>query len=1024
MSTSDSSTIINDFFSWLRSLSNRVESHEHRLDLQTSAISAHQDSLNTQSDLSLARHQSTINKIDDLTRSTAEHFNGIATDIAFLRAEVMKLGSTIPPPSPVDPVPVDPIDPTDPTDPTDPVITYNSSVAISVKNYSHVLAPVGSYVTVAVPVPRSLQAYRPEDFSLVFGAVLPVESVAKSELLPCDVRVTARWASPGGPVLDITTSAVRWINVLFPITRDISPSATDTYTLLIGTNQLATPDQLDVIERDSSDPGYDVLVGLTQFSLSYTGLSAYRSGTTLLSSSGTTTNLSPTTESALSRLDNRTLVARDINIEYQGPLTAIIVVEGTLNYGNLFPGPISVRRRYQFYANSPTVHVTQSLTFEGTFNGGSHQRDNETATSTGAKWNAILGNLFRESFKIPDNATATTVLDSVNDAAFVESPDTPISLSQLLRDRRLNLDSSGNKTLNPPRYELLAGGSLTSGPDADGGLLSVSTPTSSVTFALRHMHRYEPQSISFDPSTSTINLDLASDKFRLAHHQGLFVEYSITVSPLTQPDLLSIWRDLNTPLVGLVSPEWVNSSGATWNGIPTYFGLAADERLKLREGYAKSVRAIVDSTLRKRVSEGMQGLLTWGLYPQYWGEWGDFSPSGLGSGLKSWDQTFVESTFTDYWNTCRLSVEGAYALSSPQWINEITYPAALRMLYTQIVQGPPDISLDRVEAEKIGTATYGYSLYRSDGNSSHQYWENLFWYYYLTGDYTVISTIERGARVQLRRFRAGTPVTGRQPMQWMSVFLFLDGTSRSTDIDWNAEFIALMTRSIQEHYLSGPVFDPAIPDGRASSTNTIPYAAIWLEDRNKLIASDTTSIYSFAYYDAEMIYQLYLRTNNTPIKIDAHNHTPSEILINLARTVCTYGFSLLNTPLSDVAGNWARAFRVTYDRTSSRFVSFSVGLQSGNELLYPDDKPALAAFLARAARLSRDPAIITTARNLIHYSFERILGKSAASGAPNAQLRDVPMSKLMGLCTGRLGTGVMEMMKLEEELTTEKSPKP
>lgn len=1013
MSTSDTS-IVDDFLSWLRSLSNRIESHETRLDEQAKAL----QEINNNHTLDFDVLSADVLKFT----SYGNRITSLESEHARLSAVVSSLQSGGPAdPDPVtEPAPIDPDPDSTPVD-TDPVIPYSSAVTIDVKNYSHVLAPVGSYVTVAVPVPKSADVLHHDEFSLVdpigtsYAAMTPPARIKRSDLIPCDVRVTARWGSPTIPIL----RPIRWVNVTFQITRPISPDTTDQYTLLIGTTEPTQSEQIDVIQLPYKD-GYDVLTGATQFRIKATGIEGFLDDgpVSALDSTGTLARLSPTTEDKIK--DYGLLAPRRLEVEYWGPLTAIVIEESTLNGQNgqsVIPGPISARRRYQFYANSSTVHVTQSLTWEGSHPdaGGNVKRPDNT-------WNAILGTLFRESFSLPVSskaATTVTVLDRASSSTgaaipFKDSSGKRVTLTQHLRDRRINLSSTGKKELNQTRYSLTVGSSPDThttnitGPDADGGLLSVSTPTGSVILALRHMYRYEPQSISYDPATSTLNLDLASDRFRLAHHQSLFVEYSITVSPATQPDLLSVWRDLNTPLIGLVSPECVNASGATWNGIPTYFGqIAADERLKLREGYAKSVRAIIDATLRKRTSEGMQGLLTWGLYPQYWGEWNDFSPDGLGSGLKSWDQTYLEATFTDYWNTTRLAVEGAISLSRPEWVNGITLPAALRMLHTQIVQGPPNLPLDRVGQESIGTSHYGYGLYRTDKNSSHQYFENLWWYYYLTGDYTVVSTIERGARVLLRRFKSGSPVAGREPMQWMSVFLFLDGVSTSTDIDWGKEFDALMTRSIQEHYLYGPT--PA-------DTNE----AVWIDDRAKLTDTNTTSLYSFGYYDAEMIYQLGLRTGNALIKnaVGGLTVTPYEVIITLARTICTLGFTSVSSTPGDVSANWARVFRATYDRTSSppRFTSLTSGLKDGDPYLYPDDKPALAAFLARAARLSRDPIIITTARNLLAYTFAAILGKGVAAGVQGARLRDIPMGKLMGLCSGRLGTAVMEMMKLEEEL--------
>ena len=74
-----------------------------------------------------------------------------------------------------------------------------------------------------------------------------------------------------------------------------------------------------------------------------------------------------------------------------------------------------------------------------------------------------------------------------------------------------------------------------------------------------------------------------------------------------------------------------------------------------------------------------------------------------------------------------------------EWLDEIGFPGALRTLHTQIMQCSP--------TERwfyCGQSPTGYGAYRTDFNSSHAYFENLYLYYWLTGDQTVIDILQRG----------------------------------------------------------------------------------------------------------------------------------------------------------------------------------------------------------------------------------------------------------------------------------------
>src|SRR5262249_16941288 len=137
------------------------------------------------------------------------------------------------------------------------------------------------------------------------------------------------------------------------------------------------------------------------------------------------------------------------------------------------------------------------------------------------------------------------------------------------------------------------------------------------------------------------------------------------------------------------------------------------------------------------------------LYPAYWADGDDAKTIG---GCKDgpqpanqWDRVYWCGTFTDYHNTVATAPIWAFRSGEIDWLEEIAFPGALRQLFTQIFQCAPE---DRFFY--CGQSPTGYSAYRADANSSHAYFDNLFLYYYLTGDRTVVDTSKRGA-VSMRR---------------------------------------------------------------------------------------------------------------------------------------------------------------------------------------------------------------------------------------------------------------------------------
>ena len=93
-----------------------------------------------------------------------------------------------------------------------------------------------------------------------------------------------------------------------------------------------------------------------------------------------------------------------------------------------------------------------------------------------------------------------------------------------------------------------------------------------------------------------------------------------------------------------------------------------------------------------------------------------------------------------------------------EWLDELAFPGALRTLHTQIMQCSPGDP-----GSTAARRPTGYGAYRTDFNSSHAYFENLFLYYWLTGDSTVVDALRRGgdehAAADVRQPRAASRST-------------------------------------------------------------------------------------------------------------------------------------------------------------------------------------------------------------------------------------------------------------------------
>ncbi len=105
----------------------------------------------------------------------------------------------------------------------------------------------------------------------------------------------------------------------------------------------------------------------------------------------------------------------------------------------------------------------------------------------------------------------------------------------------------------------------------------------------------------------------------------------------------------------------------------------------------------------------------------------------------TWDRIYTTNSNTDMhssWNNVnyQFALEGDASI-----LYDLSFMAARRMLHTQIIQPDRENS-----SYFMGWGYAGYARYRGDGNSMHTYFENLYSYYYLTGDMEVLDVVKAG----------------------------------------------------------------------------------------------------------------------------------------------------------------------------------------------------------------------------------------------------------------------------------------
>ena len=820
------------------------------------------------------------------------------------------------------------------------------------------IARSGEIVEAGIPLSK--------DLNIKDTSTLSITSSAGTKV-PAQFTALARWG--GGK--NNTALPIQWVLAIFP--ADVSAGNKVTYTLTTGSNP--APAKSLSVNKNSNEVTVDT--GEAVFTVGPDGLfKSVKRGSSTLVSDG---NLSATIEGKT----GASAEVREVTIERSGPLSAIVVVKGTydLSFGEgSGDGAIAYTRRYEFKAGSPTAIVRHVVTWEGSWKGMGF-----IASTTPTGFNMLTGTKLRDTLKLSSTPATVTVIGKLDKEHEVPFSGKEIALRTRLREKIGDKEAR----LEPRIYEITAGGSLLekgtrngplrAGDEATGGMLAAQISGNTLGVAIKHMHQYEPQALRL-LSDGTVAIDIADDKFNLANYQGLFATLAVSALPsgVSQDELnKEMWAPLNAPLRALPSVGWVNDTGAI-DKIPEN-PLPADLL-----AYNIKIPNLLRQTLAQAEQYGVYGLMTHGLWPRLWDEW--TGKKGL------WNSTYLDATWTDYYSTS--ATAGIWALRSgdSEFLEKISIPAALRSLHTQIIQGAPDS-----KNFYAGQGVSGYGGYRKDLNSKHHYWDNLYLYYFLTGDETVLDIITRGAEAQRKRYLDGkSSVNGAVAAMWMMSWRFLGDTAEDSSHaqNFSETFRKAVTEMITEHYVE-------------LTWNGKTYGFISNEKAGSPLTM--SSQWTVGGFDMENLYWFMQLTNDAPV--GPNQIRPGRMLTNIARTFV----ELLPSPElkrkdgtllggdGTISGRWARAVEVSYSgsQIGGQLNSINAVAQSSQWYLFPDDKPFMASFLSRAAMLGGDPAVQEMSRDLAVFGLSRITNSSK-------------LGKLMGLSVHTLHPAIYEEANMSD----------
>lgn len=865
-----------------------------------------------------------------------------------------------------------------------PAMPASTQLTLTVRETAGV-ARSGEVQSSGIPLPRAYAITSTDDLAIVDGTNTPV---------PAEFRVLARWFAD----LEDEAASIQWLLVSFPAT--VAASGATTYRLVIDGSVVNPAPRVPL---SLSQVGNQVTVdtGVATFVLGgnpHTLFEEVRSaGGTLLAGGGA---LEATTTSTWT---HDTL--RAVEVVWSGPLTAVVQVRGRYAMPDLGGGGLGSVRRYVFRAGAPAALIRHSVAWEGAL-------CPLGEITCGGDVNGVLLNSLRDHLFLQMSSPWDMQVIADREQGALSSPLSEIHTAAVRQRGRTD-------RFDEPEYEAYMAVPLhITGDFADAAMMTASTASGAVAIGLRDMHLYEPQSLM--KQGATVAIHLVDGATWLGARQGLFANFAVaalTASPDRATLDREVWAPLNRPLRAWPGAAWWAASEAVEE-----FPVGA---LPLDlASYDTRIPAVLEKTAELEIDRGLQGLMTHGVWPRYWGDpllSDEIDCGNDPTPADHRDDVYWCTTWADYHNAGATAAIWAFRSGQVEWLDRIAAPAAWRMLHTVLQQCAPGDNFFY-----CGQAPTGYGGYRSDNNGSHAYLDNLLLHYWLTGDETVVDTLLPGART-MRGFlcpgRGNQPpdpmctpndlladpwagINGRSAAQWYRVFRFLGLASGDASYleDWQGNLGRWLTQ-----YWAQP------GSGLGTRGLTVPSGGGSFDYVDGPGTYVTDQLWMASLYDFDVLERLAVDTLDAPIGNPAL--APSAAEAAWARSLVQLGNA---TPWSTgtPAGPWPNVASFTFSGArvggtldqldASHIDGDGDGVpcelcdDDGDEnpgtcadiCLYEEGKSPLGAVLTRAGDRDSDADLRELGRQFAAYGLE-VLG-------PDPQ----PLNKKIGIGVSRLHAAV------------------
>lgn len=814
--------------------------------------------------------------------------------------------------------------------------TETARMALSVTE-SAGMSRTGEVVSNGIPIPRDLNIRDIENLKLVD---------AEGTDVPAQFEVLSRWGGGKG-----STNPVQWLLISFPQTIEANDQAE--YVLVASASTATLETSLAITNAGSSvtvDTGAAVYV-LPKNSPGVLNSVALASGVVAGGAGGMTLQVDGA--------PLMTALAPDtVSVERSGPLLAVVKIAGRFDNPPYSDVEWQYVIRASFRAGSPLVTLDVAFIFPGNKDGsGKWYVD---GTDTGANQDELV-TVHDVTWTLPHHLTGAL-------EAHVSATESASLTGNLGAGQTARLIQKGRDSMDAePSFQADLGAASTTGTLADKAMVGLKGTNGLLAVSIDRMRFYEPQAIEAD--SSSLKVKIVADQIPLAPFMGAFARVSIGAFPGDQTWTTVRNRVLSELENGLMI--WPTAGEAARSGaLMELWDGHADEDGDL---YAEKLAQVSSNTLASILAFKTYGFMTYGLTVRYWDpsyqEFGDISAE---------NGYFRAGTFADYHHTLSNPVRDFARTANDELLRGLSFPAARRMLNTMIIQG----DTAGPAGAYVGWAPAGYGAYRVDGNSSHSYFENLFFYYYLTGDRRVLDVLGPGGD-QLRKGYARNPdgslvdsqnpalnswrgSTDRVASQYGAIYWFLGHTSDDdsflddfkNQMDRSVDrFIALLTNDGKEYAF---ISEADLQSAGGTHMNT---GQAWMT----------------CFYTLENLWRL--RQEYGDVALGHGNIRLDRLFEATARTFWDY--NAWNFPGDGgaaagngaVSGSWTTTQDVTWsgNRIGGSITTVAAEMDPGiapEPRLWLTGKAALCAFLARAGDLSGDATLKSKANDLTRYVLE------------------------------------------------------